>query len=76
MLEFLPKRGPDAFDSFCDALHEDYPWVAKLLRESVETESERILAVQSKKDDIATEQRKLLLYQSNKDEHKKVSNLC
>ena len=59
MLEFLPKRGPDAFDSFCDVLHEHYPWLAKMLRESVETESERILAAQTKKDDTASEQCKL-----------------
>ncbi|XP_045181585.2 uncharacterized protein LOC123540549 [Mercenaria mercenaria] len=55
MLEFLPKRGPDAYDSFCEVLQEEYPWVAKLLRESVETESERILAAQSKKEDIPLE---------------------
>lgn len=55
MIEFLQKRGPDAFDNFCEILQEDYPWIAKLLRESLETESERILVTQCNKEESPTE---------------------
>lgn len=47
MLEFLPRRGPDAFDNFLEILQDDNSWVVNLLRDSLETESERILATQT-----------------------------
>ncbi|XP_041360471.1 uncharacterized protein LOC121376764 [Gigantopelta aegis] len=38
MLEWLPKRGPHAFDGFVDAIENDYPWLASILQASYESE--------------------------------------
>ncbi|CAG2193053.1 unnamed protein product [Mytilus edulis] len=39
MLELLPKRGPDAFDSFVEIITENYPWLAAMLESSLKQES-------------------------------------
>lgn len=39
MLELLPKRGPDAFDSFVEIITENYPWLAAMLESSFKQES-------------------------------------
>ncbi|KAH3859774.1 uncharacterized protein LOC127871987 [Dreissena polymorpha] len=55
LLELLPKRGPDAFELFLDILHDLYPWLEKLLQDSLTSESERILACQLVKEDSKTD---------------------
>jgi hypothetical protein len=39
MLELLPKRGPDAFESFVEIITENYPWLAAMLESSFKQES-------------------------------------
>ena len=34
MLTMLPKRGPDAFESFIEVINADYPWLSSLLENS------------------------------------------
>lgn len=47
MLYILPKRGPDAFDSFVEIIKDDYPWLAATLETSLKWESEMCLSRQA-----------------------------
>ena len=42
MLSMLPRRGPDAFDSFIEVINGDYPWLASKLEASYKTMTELV----------------------------------
>ena len=52
MLEMLPKRGPDAFDSFVDIIQNDYPWLAATLQSSLKAERTKSGRIDSYKSDF------------------------
>lgn len=47
MLSMLPKRGPEAFDTFVDIIKTDYPWLAAMLMTDVKAETELFLSRQN-----------------------------
>lgn len=42
MLNMLPRRGPDAFETFIDIIKNDYPWLAATLETNYKTESDTL----------------------------------
>jgi hypothetical protein len=52
LLEMLPKRGPDAFDSFVDIIQNDYPWLAATLQSSLKSEMAKSARIDSYKSEI------------------------
>lgn len=48
---FLPKRGPAAFDRFYEVLEEQYDWLARRLQESLVTEREKVFEDQLNKEE-------------------------
>ena len=38
MLSILPRRGPEAFDTFIDILRAEYQWLAAMLEEKYKQE--------------------------------------
>ncbi|KAJ8322097.1 hypothetical protein KUTeg_000568 [Tegillarca granosa] len=53
MLELLPKRGPDAFDTFVQIIENDYPWLAAMLA-STEKQETRPSRMDSYKSESGT----------------------